>query len=225
VSLEALQLTAEQLAALRRAFPEVAQRFPVQSERALEWLAQEDAWRRGAKDPVSGAQHRLGLLQGALLKEDFDVGLHAEGWKLGALLVDLERFTLFNQAHGFGEGDRALAAVVVALREAFRGARVVRIHADAFAVLMGPTSDAQLSAQSESIARAALKQATAAWAPALEFTVATLELTVVAPSHHEVIGPLVWAECERALMAKKRVPASGASVRTLVLDALVNDPR
>jgi hypothetical protein len=225
--LPGLALTPAQLTALRSAFPEVAARFPVQSERSLEWLAQEDAWRRGGRDLVSGASHRLGLLQGALLKEDFDAGMHAGegGWRLGAVLVDAVALTLFNAAHGFAEGDAALAAMVAALRAAFAGAKVVRIHSDAFAVLLGPTAEARLSPASEGVARAALTVATAQWKPQLEFTVAMLDLTLVSPSHHEVIGPLVWAECERALMAKKKVPATGLMVRRVVLDALVDDPR
>ena len=220
-----LRLTPSQLAALRREFPEVANRFSAVPERALELLGREDAWRRGAKDAVSGALTRTGLLQGALLKEDYDAALHGAEWKLGAVLVDLDRFMPFNALHGFPEGDKVLAAVVQALQRAFAGAKVVRIHSDAFAVLMGPTSDARLAADSEAVARAALQAATSAWKPALEFTIALLDFELVAPSHHEVIGPLVWAECERALMAKKRVPASGVSVRRLVLDALVEDPR
>jgi GGDEF domain-containing protein len=222
-----LGLTPQQLDTLRREFPQVAARFPVESERSLEWLAQEDAWRRGARDRLSGAFHRLGLLQGALLKEDFDAGLHAgeSGWRLGAVLVDLVSLTTFNAAHGFEEGDRALKSTVEALQAAFSGAKIVRIHADAFAVLLGPTAEAKFNAQSEAVARTALESVSARWTPRLAFTIALLDLTLVSPSHHEVIGPLVWAECERALMLKKRVPETGPIQRRISLDALLPDPR
>jgi GGDEF domain-containing protein len=223
----ALALNAAQREALAAAFPEVATRFPVQGERALEWLAQEDAWRRGGRDRVSGAWHRLALLQGALLKEDFDAGLHSGdgGWRLGAVLVDAVEFMPFNAAHGFTEGDQALRAMADSLRGAFPGGKVVRIHSDALAVLMGPTAETRLSAASEGVARAALQAAVARWKPELQFTVALLDLTLVSPSHHEVIGPLVWAECERALMARKRMPGHEVMARRIVLDALVPDPR
>jgi GGDEF domain-containing protein len=221
--IEPLALTSAQLAALREHFPAVVGRFPVQPERALEWLGQEDAWRRGGRDRVSGAFHRLALLQGALLREDFDAGLHSgeAGWRLGAVLVDPIAFMPFNAVHGFVEGDKALAAIVSALQGAFAGAKVVRIHADGFAVLLGPTAEARLAPASEATARAALAAVAAQWKPGLEFTVTTLDLTLVSPSHHEVIGPLVWAECERALMAKKAAPGAAGAVRRIVLDALL----
>jgi GGDEF domain-containing protein len=225
--LSGLLLSQSQLETLRRAFPEVATRFPLESERSLEWLAQEDSWRRGGRDRVSGAQHRLGLLQGTLLKEDFDAGLHSgeAGWRIGAVLVDLVALTLVNFKHTFPEGDRALASTVEALRGAFPGAKVVRIHSDAFAVLLGPTAEAKFSPDSERVAREALAAVSTRWSPPLEFTIALLDLTLVSPSHHEVIGPLVWAECERALMLKKRVPSTGIVSRRIALDALLPDPR
>ena len=223
----ALRLSAEQLRALGKQLPLAAARFPSMAERTLELLATEEAWRRGAPDAVSGAFHRLALLQGALLKEEFDAALHGggEGWTLGAVLVDPRRFILFNQAHGFPAGDQALRAIAQALRQAFVGGRVVRIHGDAFAVLLGPMAEARLGPDSAAQARAALAAAVAPWTPALEFTVATLALTLVSPSHHEVIGPLVWAECERALLTAARVPGRLAQTRRVVLDALVEDPR
>jgi GGDEF domain-containing protein len=227
VDLSGLALSKVQLDALRAAFPEVATRFPLESERSLEWLAQEDSWRRGGRDRVSGAQHRLGLLQGTLLKEDFDVGFHSGdgGWRLGAVLVDVVALTLFNAAHGFAEGDRLLTAMVEALRGAFPGAKVVRIHADAFAVLLGPTAEAKFSEGSEATAQSVLTSVGSRWRPAADFTTALLDLTLVSPSHHEVIGPLVWAECERALLLKKRIPATGVVARKVVLDALTPDNR
>jgi len=222
-----LELSAAQQQALAAQFPYALTRFPTSVGRALEFLAAEEAWRRGGRDAVSGAWHRLGLTQGTLLKEEFDVAMHSGdgGWRVGAVIVDLFRMTLFNAAHGFVEGDRALRACADALGRAFAGAKVVRIHGDAFAALLGPMADARLGPDSEQVARAALTAATLEWKPALGFTVALLDLTLVSPSHHEVIGPLVWAECERALMTRQRVATTDLQVRRVVLDALVPDPR
>ncbi len=51
-----------------------------------------------------------------------------------------------------------------------------------------------------------------------------LELTLVAPSHWQVLGPLVWAECERALVMEQRSGPLNVQKRHIALDAAVPLP-
>jgi hypothetical protein len=45
-----------------------------------------------------------------------------------------------------------------------------------------------------------------------------LELTVVDPPSWRILGPLVWAECERALRIARRQPTEALQRRRVVLD-------
>ncbi len=171
-------------------------------------LVQAELYRRGHPDLVSGAAHLLALTQGSLLKEEYDLSTHghADAWTLGAVLVDPLAFTVFNMEHGLQVGDAALAAMVQAMRAAVPGAKVVRIHTDGFAVLLGPTSEQRVNPSMEAPLRAALAQAVEAVAPGarLDFTLGYLELDVVDPPNWQVLGPLAWAELERALLIVKK---------------------
>jgi GGDEF domain-containing protein len=163
--------------------------------------------RSGGPDPVSGAYGRLALTQGTLLKEEYDHGTHffAQGAVLGALIVDTVGLIHLNMRHGFKAVDAALSAQVRALRKVCPRGKVVRIHGDAFAVVLGPTADQKVEdvqgveAALEAATREALKHD-----GELLFTVARLELRVKDPTNHDVLGPLLWGECERALVLAKR---------------------
>ncbi|MFP2909770.1 hypothetical protein ACLESD_32935, partial [Pyxidicoccus sp. 3LFB2] len=56
------------------------------------------------------------------------------------------------------------------------------------------------------------------------WTVSLLELTVDAPSHWQVLGPLVWAELERTHVMVRTGRASGLQQRRLRLDGFVPGP-
>lgn len=203
---------------------------PVESDpvgTALRTVLDAERWRRGAPDPVSGAFHLFALTRGELVKEEYDAALHgpAGGFSVDALLVDLVAFTLFNQRHGFQAGDQALRAVAGALREACPAGKVVRTHADCFALLLGPTAQERATDALLARAEAAVRRALEPWGREQGLTWARLSLSVVAPSHWQVLGPLLWAECERAMLTEKRVPGQGVQPRRLVLDALTPDPR
>ena len=45
-----------------------------------------------------------------------------------------------------------------------------------------------------------------------------LELTVVDPPNWQLLGPLVWAECERALTIAKRQPYENVLRRSVTLN-------
>jgi hypothetical protein len=83
----------------------------------VDQLVEAELQRRGAPD-ATGAFSPLALTQGSLLKEEYDLSTHghAEGWSLGAVLVDPLEFMLFNQRYGFPAGDAALKAMVGAMR-------------------------------------------------------------------------------------------------------------
>lgn len=199
---------------------------------ALDALIQAEQQRRGQPDPVTGAALRHALTQGTLLNAEFDPSLHGEAWKVGALITDVRAMIHHNERLGFARGDALLAGVVQALSSVLPEARIVRIHVDAFAALLGPISGRQLQEEDVARAEAALKQALTAFsappdAPAapIEFDWALLELTCVAPAHVQVLGPLVWSEAERALVLAKTGRSTGIQRRRIVLDAAVpGDP-
>ncbi len=173
--------------------------------------------RRGGRDSVSGAFHALGLTQGSLLKEEYDLSTHSHhsGWVIGAAVVDIRELTVVNMNHGFETGDEVLKDTVVALERACPKAKVVRVHSDAFAVLLGPMSEQKIQPSLKQTLRSALRQN--ARLP-VEYSIGLLELTIVAPSHWQLLGPLVWAECERALVLARRAPSDEVLRRKIVLE-------
>jgi GGDEF domain-containing protein len=182
------------------------------AEAALRALVEAEASRRGAPDPVSGALHVNALTQGALLKAEFDLSVHAHtGWTVGAVIADVLGMIHVNQAAGFAAGDRFLRAVASALAGAFPGAAVVRVHTDCFAALLLPSSGLELEASHPGRATVALTRAAEDFraregAPSAlpGFTVSALRLSIVDPSHWQVLGPLLWAEIERAQVIARR---------------------
>ncbi len=196
---------------------------------ALRALVDAEAWRRGAPDPVSGALHLSALTQGLLLRPEYDLSVPADtGFTAGAVIADVLEMIHVNQQAGFAAGDRFLRTVASALAAAFPGAPVVRVHTDCFAALLVPSSGLELEPAHLARASDALRRAADAFGaqePALrtpvEFTVSALRLRVVDPPHWQVLGPLLWAEIERAQMLARRGLASGIQERELRLDGRV----
>lgn len=194
---------------------------------ALDALLTAEQGRRGEPDPRTGAAPVAALLQGSLLQAEFDPSLHLEGWRLGAVVADVREMMRHNARLGFARGDALLAAVAGALRAALPTARVVRLHGDAFAALLPPSSGVALEEAHATQARAALGAALAPFAregevPApVEVTVALLDLTVTQPAHWQVLGPLVWSELERALLLERLERARGLQTRRLELGGAV----
>jgi GGDEF domain-containing protein len=191
----------------------------------LEALIQAERARQGEPDPVSGAYSRLALTQGSLLREEYDHATHffAGGAVLGAAVVDTVGLIHLNMQYGFPKVDAALAAQVRALKQVCPTAKIVRIHGDAFAVILGPTADQKVDAPLRPRLIEALDRATRdalGHAGPLQFRVALLELKVEAPPNHEVLGPLVWGECERALVLEQR-QGGGVLRRHINFDATV----
>jgi GGDEF domain-containing protein len=202
--------------------------FPTAQGRAdaVAWLVDQlvdaELHRRGVPDVVSGAIHALALNQGSILKEEFDLSTHghSDGWVMGAVLIDPLEFTVFNMHHGFPAGDAALRAMVAGMREVAPSSKVVRLHTDGFAMLFGPTADRAVGP--ELIVR--LKDVLPAKVgKPIRFTFGLLELSVVDPPNWQLLGPLVWAECERALMIARRQPTEALQRRCVVLDGRLPD--
>lgn len=171
--------------------------------------------RQGDPDPVSGALSRLALTQGTLLKEEYDHGTHffAGGTVIGAAVVDTVHLTHLNMEHGFKKVDQALVAQVRALREVCPRAKIVRIHGDAFAVILGPTAEQEVEPGLRARLVSALEAATlAALGVPAKFWCALLALRVKEPPNWEVLGPLVYGECERALAIEQRGLAGAGTV-------------
>lgn len=196
--------------------------FPTAQGRAdaptwlVDQLVDAELHRRGQPD-ATGAFHALALNQGALLKEEFDLSTHghADGWVIGAVLVDPLEFTVFNMNHGFPAGDAALVAMVAGMKQVAPTAKVVRTHTDGFAMLFGPTADRSVSPELITQLKDALP---AKVGKPIKFTFGLLELTVVDPPNWQLLGPLVWAECERALVIARRQPTEALQRRRVVLD-------
>jgi GGDEF domain-containing protein len=198
----------------------------------VDQLVDAEQHRRGYPDAVSGAIHALALNQGSLMKEEFDLSTHghSDGWVMGAVLVDALEFTLFNMRYGFKAGDAALRAMVEGMKQVCPTAKVVRIHTDGFAILLGPTSDRRVSPELLAQLKDVLPVKVAAVTPAdsepkkdVRFTFGLLELSVVDPPNWQLLGPLVWAECERALMIARRQPTEALQQRRVVLDGRLPD--
>lgn len=192
----------------------------------VDQMVQAEQHRRCGLDAVSGAYHALALNQGSLMKEEFDLGGHGhdDGWRLGALLVDPLEFMLYDLRHGFEAGDRALRAMVDAMKAVCPTAKVVRTHTDGFAVLLGPTAARPVSDSLLPPLRAALTERVEALTPGagephpVRYTLGALDLTVVDPPNWQVLGPLVWAECERAHMVFRRTKQAGVLRRRVELN-------
>jgi GGDEF domain-containing protein len=196
---------------------------------ALRALLDAEAWRRGRPEAVTGALHLSALTQGTLLKPEYDLSVHAHaGWTVGAVIADVKEMIHVNQEAGFAVGDRFLRSVASSLAGAFPGAPVVRVHTDCFAALLVPSSGLEIAPEHLTVATEALRRGTDAFranegaprAP-VEFTVSALRLTVRDPSHWQVLGPLLWAEIERAHVIARRGLASGIQERTLSLEGRV----
>lgn len=201
-------------------------------EVALDALLDAERFRQGSPD-ATGAVHVLALTQGALLRHEYDLSTHGhwDGWEIGAVVVDIQRLILINQEHGFPVGDAALRAVAGTLQETYPSGKVVRIHSDAFAVLLPPSAERVMEVQLDEQTRAALRTGVArrlvdAGGPSLEldYSLALLHLTLARPSHWQVLGPLVWAECERALTLVRTQQMTGVQRRRIELDAAVPLP-
>lgn len=207
--------------ALRGLFAHAAAR-PDAPTWLVDQLVDAELHRRGHPD-ASGAFHALALNQGSLIKEEYDLSTHghADCWRLDALVCDPHELILYNQRHGFPAGDAALRAIAGTLRTLCPTAKVVRIHGDGFAALLGPTADRRLESallQSAAQALPAALAALPAGGPPVRFTVGGLCLEVVDPPNWQVLGPLVWAECERALFIARRLPGEQVLNRRVVLD-------
>ncbi len=223
--------TAETLLALH---PWVRSRPEAERVRAaLRALVEAEACRRGAPDPVSGALHVSALTQGALCKPEYDLSVHAHtGWTVGALIADVKEMIHVNQDAGFAVGDRFLRCVASALSGAFPGCPVVRVHTDCFAALLVPSTglsldDAHLALAAVALGRRRRRSASgrgAPRAPGLHRLGAAADGRD--PSHWQVLGPLLWAEIERAhVIARRGLAAGEIQERELRLDGRVPTPR
>lgn len=211
--------------ALKALFAHAAAR-PDAASWLVDQLVDAELHRRGFPD-ASGAFHALALNQGSLLKEEFDLSTHghADGWTMGAVLVDPLEFMTFNMRYDFRVGDAALRAMVEGMKEVCPTAKVVRVHVDGFAILHGPTADAQVSDALLPRLREVLPAKIEAVTPddgspkkKVALTLGLLELTVVDPPNWQLLGPLVWAECERALVVARRHGVTSLQRRSVSLD-------
>ncbi len=186
--------------------------------------------RRGTPDPQTGALARSYLIEGPLLRETLERPEQAldGAWRAGVVAVDVRGLRHVNDRLGMEAGEKVLVAVADGLRAFCPDRPLVRLHGDAFATLYLPPSGHALTDQSpERVADALVglaeermpELAEAGLEPA--FTVAALDLVIEQPFHWRVLGPLVWAEAERAHVAVRNAQATGLQRRTIPLDGYV----
>jgi len=196
---------------------------------ALSALLDAEACRRGAADPVSGALNVLFLTQGALLKPEYDISVHAHApWQVGLLTVDFLGMIHVNQEAGFPAGDAFLRAVASCLMATFPSGQVVRIHTDCFCVLFPPSAETEVQEGLRTTAKEALGRAVVDFRATqprlptpLDFTLGLASLRVVDPSHWQVLGPLVWGEAERTHVLTRAGKAEGILERQVELGGRV----
>jgi GGDEF domain-containing protein len=223
-------LTDEQARAILAVSPWTDGRTARPLETALQALIDAEGYRRGRPEPKTGALHLLALTQGSLLKDEYDLSTHGHlpAWEIGVLMVDVKETIRINQEFGFEVGDAVLRGVVETLEALHPRAPVVHIHADAFAALFPPTAEqavtAELKARDTHRLRESLKdlirERTSAEYP-VELTVSALRLELAKPSHWQVLGPLVWAETERAHVLERRGQAHGVQQRRIELGGAI----
>lgn len=214
--------------------PWAVSRSPQPVQLAVETLLEAERARRGQPDK-SGAIPALALTQGSLLKEEYDLSTHAhhDGWRVGAVIADVRGMISVNARFGFGVGDAVLQATVASLAAQYPGAKVVRVHPDAFAALLAPTSQLTVREDQKEATRTRLAEDVAKALPAGTapedtpgHTVTLLEFTVDQPSHWQVLGPLLWAELERAhAMERLGRTADVIQRRRIRLDGFVPSDR
>jgi hypothetical protein len=85
-------------------------------------------------------------------------------------------------------------------------------------VLLGPTAGKAVATVDLAEVRAALQGRARSLGAEVDFTLGRLELTVVEPPNWQILGPLVWAEIERAHLIFRRTTVEGVLRRRVVLD-------
>jgi len=200
-------------------------------ETALQALIDAECFRKGQPEPKTGAFHVLALTQGSLLKEEYDVSTHGHlpAWEIGVLVVDVKEMIRLNQEVGFALGDEVFREVVRTLKALHPQAKLVHLHADAFACLLAPTSGEKISLEAKTQAEVRLRETTRALlqqravsAYPVDFTVSAVRLEISQPSHWQVLGPLVWAESERAHVLERRGEGGGVQHRYLGLGGTIS---
>lgn len=186
--------------------------------------------RKGVPDPQTHTLTRSYLIEGLLLGDTLEqpeLGLDGE-WRCGVVSVDVRGLIHINDRLGMDGGEQMLKVVADGLRAFCPDRPIVRLHGDAFAALYLPPGEHNISDGSPERLAGALGALADERMPELEdhdldaeFTVAALDLVIDRPFHWRVLGPLVWAEAERAHVAVRTGRASGLQHRRIDLDGFV----
>src|SRR5205085_12474002 len=107
-------------------------------------------------DPITGLKNRKGFADGA---EELARHAFARGDQVALLSIQIHRFKVINDQHGYDTGDELLRRIAKSLAEAVGPTAIVaRLSGDEFAVALAVTPTEQ--PRVEALARAALHSAT-----------------------------------------------------------------
>jgi GGDEF domain-containing protein len=196
----------------------------------LDFLVRDARLRRGDPETQTGALARHYLVEGALLRGTLPRPEHGlDGpWQAGIVAVDVRSLLRINDQLGMEAGERTLRVVADGLRGLYPQRPVVRLHGDAYAALLLPPHEHRFAEGTPERVRERLAQLTAVRVPELSarglapaFTVAALDLVIDRPFHWRVLGPLVWAEAERALAVVRTGRGEEVQRRKVSLDGFV----
>ncbi len=184
---------------------------------AIDWLLDKELREHGLPDRATGAAPVASLLRRPPRSAHF--GLPPEAWsdewrglpgawKISALAADVVGLAGINDRLGMEGGDEVLRIVAAAMRGVDSLGRCFRIHGDAFALVLENPEDDPASHVHAIEAHLADAQKWSSIADlrdfALRLSFAGLRLTLLQPYSPSVLGPLVLAEIERALVLARR---------------------
>jgi len=105
------------------------------------------------RDPLSGLWHSNAFWRAG---EEFLAAAGRQGQAVGLILLDVDRFKLFNARYGRRSGDRALAELAAVIRQCVRpGGVAARYGGDEFAVLLPGAAGRTLLETAQSLCAAA----------------------------------------------------------------------
>lgn len=197
--------------------------------RVIDALMDRDLRERGLPDALTGALPLHALRRGlpAWAKLGLPHDRWGEAWRgldgdfeLFVLAVDVLSLVRISDRFGMEESDEVLRMVAAACRDVAPAASTFRVHGDAFAIV----GDAALLPRGAEALRHAFEARRrvcvieALRTTKIELTIAALHLVLRRPYAAGVIGALLEAEIDRALVVARLDPVAGKGTQRRTID-------